>query len=151
MQSVQINQWIKIFDIMYQQFDTWDHSKRVAKMISRIDLPKKQLDKLFVAALFHDIGCFYNILERDKNHDVDHSERSYFLFLKIHADHEVAELIRHHHCFPESYQARYDESKRGYPEETCELLKVIPPSLQILQICNEYDNLKTLVTGNNKV
>lgn len=125
------------FANIFYDTDVWRHSMRVAMMVSKVsdDLHFKLAtrDRLICAAQFHDIGKVYG-------DNQDHPEQGYFLFLRMQSDHAVADLIRHHHCHSKEYAKRFNESSNGYPAEVCEILDVISPELQTLQICNEWDS-----------
>lgn len=145
MLSHQIDQWQKILGIFFGGSLTWEHTKRVCKLTHNIcislNISKRISRKLYTVALFHDIGLIHQLYNNDGTHPENLGDLSYFLFLKIHADHEIAELIRHIHCTPKAYFPRHDEPKRGYPEETCKLLNKLPESLQLIQLCHEWDVL----------
>lgn len=146
MQTTSFNQLVVIFDKLLHGSLVLDHSKRVADLAYKIGdkLRLKQVDKtaLYQAAYLHDIGWIYNLKnENQLLTNFTHPDDGYFLFLRFIGDHKVAELIRHHHCYPKEYTPAFNEFERGYPIEVCQQLDKLDPLLQILQICNEYDYL----------
>lgn len=127
------------FNAVFSGNNIWQHSKRVAilakKVAYELGFNSVTREQIFYAAQYHDIGKIYG-------NTTEHPDQGYFLFLRLNSDHAVAELIRHHHCNSKQYHKRYNEFDRGFPQETCRLLDVLSPSLQVLQICNEWDNFQ---------
>lgn len=148
MRLTSFDQILSIFDRLMCHSHIWDHCKRVANLSYEVcnSLGLKRLDAIAVyqAAHLHDIGLLYYL----KNDSVmesseDHPEDGYRLFLRFSSDHRVAELIRHHHCYPKNYC-----DSRGYPVEVCQQLDKLDEPLQILQICNEFDRLDSYTNKN---
>ena len=148
MNAVTFNQLITIFDKIFYNSVIWDHSKRTGELCYKVGkqlLSVRDATTIYYAGSFHDIGWIYDIKNEHSsyNHNYTHPDDGYFLFLRFHSDHKIAELIRHHHCYPKEYVVAYNELNRGYPEETCKQLYSLDKLLQILQICNEYDYLNS--------
>ncbi len=122
-----------------------DHSIRVSEIAYRIGkelFTNKEAVTLYQASYFHDIGWIYDL--KNENYidlNLSHPDDGYFLFLRFIGDHRIAELIRHHHCTPTGYVPGIRELERGYPVETCKQLCRLDDTLQVLQICNEYDSI----------
>lgn len=145
MLTTTFDQLILIFSKLMSHSLIWDHSIRVAELSYRVGkelFNSKDAKILYQAGHLHDIGWIYNLKnESFLTPNLSHPDDGYFLLLKFTPEHKIAELIRHHHCYPKNYVSSYNELNRGYPIETCEQLAIFDNVLQTLQICNEYDFL----------
>ncbi len=120
----------------------WGHAERVAgncvKFAKQLDLPKGETDRIYLAALLHDIGMIYippDIIHKpdklsDKEMDVirQHPLIAEKILAPISVFKEVVPIIRHHHEF-------YDGS--GYPDGLQK--DEIPIGSRILCLIDSYE------------
>ena len=125
---------------------TGGHSIRVAKysrkLAERLGLSSKEVERIELAALLHDIGKigipdavlnkpdFFNTREIEVMHD--HPSIGYEILSRIEGMEEIARIVRHHH-------ERYDG--RGYPDGLS--AQDIPLESRIMGVVDAFDAMTT--------
>ncbi|MBC8276638.1 MAG: response regulator [FCB group bacterium] len=149
--ALERNLWDTIrifFGLLKEKSDlVGDHSVRVSKLVRSfamfIQLPQDQIIDIEIAALLHDIGKIslpesivsrigQNLHKEDEELLSLHPLIGQYAFYSIKPMAKIGAYIRHHH-------ERWDGS--GFPDGLNG--DQIPLPVQILQVCNTFDNIKS--------